>query len=218
MACDDRTSFGCRVSFGEHAILGPDPIDAPFLSSDLAAALLDRTRDTPLVEPTMRFSYDVEFLVLVWELHLPVLQQLAARGAAVEFCVNTDADDPEAFDAQSTSVELRVFTMRDPDELTVELDAEPATIGRIGEMLSDGHPRRTNYWRAAREVDGVPELDALWIEFMRPFPTTTATLCDGVFGLSLSCASTSGSFRLAPTTIARMAALGQAFGCWIYAN
>lgn len=218
MACDDRTNFSCRVAFAghpEHTILGPSPIDAPFLSSDLAAALLLRTRNAALSEPTMRFSYNVDLGPFSWELHLPVLEQLAARDAAVEFCVNTNADDPYAFEVDRTSIELRVFTMRDPDELTAALDLEPTDIGRIGDILDDNRPRRTNYWRAGREVDGAPELDGLWQDFMRTLPPTTAELCDGVFGLTLFCVSTSGFFRLAPSTIARMAQLGQAFGCWI---
>lgn len=196
---------------------GPTSIDAPLLSSELAATLLRRL-PPGLDEPTIRFTYRAEFVTFSWELAPAVVAQLAGLGARVEFCVNHDEPDPDELEIANTGVELRVFTDRDPELLTRELGTAPTHVGRIGEPLGNGSARRANYWRTGRELAGFPDLDELWGDFTRDLPATTAASCgpNASLGTVLTVVYDVGGFSLEAPTIKRFAELGLAFGCYLY--
>lgn len=196
---------------------GPTPIEAPLLSSELAATLLRRL-PPGLEEPTIRFTYRAEFVTLSWELAPAVIAQLATLGARVEFCINHDEPDPDELEIANTGVELRVFTDRDPDLLTAELGTTPTHVGRIGEPLGNGSARRANYWRTGRDTAGFPDLDELWSELAGALPATTAASCGPNASLNtiLTVVYDVGGFSLEAPTIKRFAELGLALGCYLY--
>jgi hypothetical protein len=220
MGCETRQQQ-CRVSVvGHRTIVGPTPINAPYLSSELADRLLDELPPW-LPGATVRFEYHTDFFTFSWELHAPLIARLARLGAGLEFCVNTSRADFDSFVPTFAQAELLLWTDdRDPGEVTERIGIEPSEVRRAGDPIGKG-PRRVqrSSWRHRIETETDPDVDTLAATLCDELPAPTADVCRdhaGCFRIVLQVEYDTGGFTIAPDTVARIADLGLPLGCWLF--
>jgi hypothetical protein len=213
----------CRVTLlGEKpiSVVGGTPIQAPYLSSELAERLLAQLPER-LPGSTILFEYHPkDFFTFSWELHAPVVKRLAQLGARLAFCVNSDHPDVDEFSIQETMVSLRVLTgERDPDELTSRLGALPCNVSYPRESQTGDCVRMQGFWRKGVEVEGYRDLSELWRELFATLPEDGLAVLSEynvTLGITLTIVYIEGGFSIEADTLAKLAAFNAPLGCWLF--
>jgi hypothetical protein len=154
-----RMIEGCSVSLvGQPWLIerGPTPFQAPLLASGLASRLFDRM--PAIASPTIRFAFEVRsLLTFSFELEAPVTERLGHLGASIELRINSDAREPERFDAYESSIELEIWTDdRDPADVSARMQLAPTKMLRVGDPIAPGDRRIAKRGRWELGIDGKP--------------------------------------------------------------
>jgi hypothetical protein len=213
----------CRVELlGDEprSVTGPTPVNAPYLSSELADRLLD---DLPphLPGSTVRFTYCIDEAVFTfsWELRVLLVARLARLGARLEFCIDDDGPNFDLLEVRSTEAELEVWTDDgNPDELSLRLGTKPSERFRKGDLLDGTRVVHRGSWRLQRTTTS-PDLGALTTSLCDALPAHTAEVLrdrDACVRLIFSLGRLQGGFALEAAAVQKLAALGVPLSCWFY--